>query len=240
MRILVIEDDLRIADFLRRGLEVEGYQMTHAANGEDGLRLASERAFDVILLDLMLPDMTGHDVCAELRSREVDSAILMLTAMSDIEDKVAGFRSGADDYLTKPFALEELIARMTALTRRYSVAQLSQDLKHITVADLQIDLNAFVVRRAGREISLTATEFNLLKLLAMQAGKVVSRSTILDSVWGYNADPLTNIVDVYIRHLRTKIDLEGMPKLIQTVRGFGYKLVLPEASVNSVASASTA
>jgi two-component system, OmpR family, response regulator len=230
MRLLVIEDDLRIADFLRRGLEVEGYQITHAATGADGLRIATERAFDIIILDLMLPDMTGHDVCAQLREREIDSSILMLTALSDVEDKVAGFRSGADDYLTKPFAFEELLARLAALARRHTTAKVSQDMTEIVVGDLVINLASFTVSRGAREITLTAKEFNLLKLLAMQTGKVVSRATILDSVWGYNADPLTNIVDVYIRHLRAKIDTDEKARLIHTVRGFGYKMMLSEDS----------
>ena len=230
MRILVIGDDLRIADFLRRGLEAEGYQITPAANGADGLRIATERSFDTVILDLMLPDMTGHDVCESLRQREIDVSVLMLTALSDIEDKVTGFRSGADDYLTKPFAFEELLVRLTALARRHSAAQISQDMKKIVVADLVIDLESFVVTRAGCEVILTAKEFNLLKLLAMRAGKVVSRATILDSVWGYNTDPLTNVVDVYIRHLRAKIDTDVNSRLIQTVRGFGYKLVATDSA----------
>lgn len=230
MRILVIEDDLRIADFLRRGLEAEGYQITHAANGTDGLRIATERSFDIVILDLMLPDMTGHDVCQSLRQREIEVSVLMLTALSEIEDKVTGFQSGADDYLTKPFAFEELLARMTALTRRHSTAQISQDMKQLVVGDLVMDLESFVVTRAGREITLTAKEFNLLKLLVMQAGKVVSRATILDSVWGYNTDPLTNVVDVYIRHLRAKVDTGESFQLIHTVRGFGYKLVAPDSA----------
>ncbi|NJR71977.1 MAG: response regulator transcription factor [Gammaproteobacteria bacterium] len=228
MRLLVIEDDLRIADFLRRALEAEGYQITHAVNGTDGLRIATALSFDIVILDLMLPDMSGHDVCHDLRKREIDVSILMLTALSEIEDKITGFKSGADDYLTKPFAFEELLARLAALTRRHSAAKISHDLQQIVVGDLVMNLKSFVVTRAKREITLTAKEFNLLKLLALQAGKVVSRTTILDSVWGYNADPLTNVVDVYIRHLRTKIDKDERVQLIHTVRGFGYKLVAHE------------
>ena len=222
MNLLVVEDDPRVADFLARGLRAEGYLITVTRTGAEGLELGCSQPFDLILLDLMLPDLSGLEVCQQLRARRVLTPILMLTALDTTEDKIKGLRLGADDYLTKPFDVDELLARIEALIRRKR--GFTADSKQLVVGDLVFDRDTFTVRRGERSIELTAKELALLELLMSAPGKVFSRERILNRVWGYAEDPLTNVVDVYIRRLRSKIEEEAAAPLIKTLRGIGYKL----------------
>ena len=234
MNILIVEDDARIADFLDRGLRAEGHRVQVARTGPDGLALATdvvraggdEAHQTVLLLDVMLPGMSGLEVCQTLRASGVDLPILMLTALGALEDKVSGLRLGADDYLVKPFAFEELLARIDALGRRTRrPTPLAPDL--LTVADLVLDRRAMRASRAGQVLSLTARELALLELLMSAPGRLFSRERILANVWGTHEDPLTNVVDVYIRRLRSKVDEGHAWALIQTQRGLGYRLEGP-------------
>ncbi len=222
MTILIIEDDARIAEFVRRGLEAEGYLTDIASSAAEAMKVAAAPAYKLILLDLMLPGMSGQEICQQLRQRGITTPILMLTAMDALENKVEGLRLGADDYLTKPFAFDELLARIEALLRR------SQGFKEKTVelavADLTLNRETHEVRRGGRLIELTPKEYSLLEYFMSAPGKVFSRTRILDNVWGHSTDPLTNVVEVYIRNLRRKIDSDQPTALIKTVRGFGYKI----------------
>lgn len=220
---LLVEDDERVRRFVVRGLESEGYQVSTAADGLQGLELASKGSFDVLLLDLMLPGLSGKELCQRLRASGVQAPILMLTALDALEDKVEGLRGGADDYLTKPFDFEELLARIEALVRR-SKGTLPQASAILRAGDVTLDREAHVVRRAGKPVELTTTEFQLLDLLMSNAGKVLSRSRILLKVWNCESDPLTNVVDVYIRRLRTKLGWDAERGLVRTLRGYGYKL----------------
>jgi DNA-binding response OmpR family regulator len=222
MNVLVVEDDVRVADFLLRGLRAEGYGVQLARTGPEGLALARTGDPSVLLLDLMLPGMSGLELCQTLRAEGQHVPVLMLTAMSNLEDKVNGLRLGADDYLTKPFAFEELLARIEALLRRGREQR--PRASSLQVADLLLDREKMQVTRAGQAIVLTAKELAFLELLMSAPGRVYSRERILSNVWGTNEDPLTNVVDVYVRRLRSKID-EGHPvALIKTVRGLGYRL----------------
>lgn len=231
MNILIVEDDPRISDFLERGLRAEGHRVQLARTGPEGLdmaRAAAELARDsgvttVVLLDVMLPGMTGLEVCQTLRAAQVHLPILMLTALGALEDRVTGLRLGADDYLVKPFEFEELLARIEALARR-GREQVQAASSRLEVADLVLDRETMRVSRAGRPLTLTARELALLELLMSAPGRLFSRERILANVWGTNEDPLTNVVDVYIRRLRSKID-EGFDRpLIHTQRGMGYRL----------------
>ena len=234
INILIVEDDVRVSDFLNRGLRAEGYRVQVASNGDDGLLMARELAQQtisngeagIILMDVMLPGMSGFDVCQSLRASGISLPILMLTAMGTLEDRITGLRLGADDYLAKPFAFEELLARIEALTRR------SKDLKpslptKLVVADLVLDLDTMRVTRDGNLIPLTSKELAVLELLMSAPGRLYSRERILANVWGVNEDPLTNIVDVYIRRLRSKVDEGYSVSLIHTQRGLGYRLESP-------------
>lgn len=223
MRVLMVEDDERIVDFVQRGLKAEGYAIEVARNGKEGIALGTEGAFQVIVLDLGLPDLNGRQVCEQLRNNGIDTPILMLTAQDAVQDKVAGLRSGADDYMTKPFAFEELLARIEVLMRRSS-GKIKPESKELQIADLVLNGETHEVRRGDTLIELTPKEFALLECFMRMPGKVLSRTRILEQVWGYSADPLTNVVDVYIRQLRRKIDDDFELKLVKTVRGFGYKL----------------
>jgi DNA-binding response OmpR family regulator len=231
MNILLVEDDPRIADFLLRGLRAEGHQVQRAANGHDGLALAQEAARQaqpadaatVLVLDLMLPGMNGMEICQTLRASGVAMPILMLTALGSLEDRVAGLRMGADDYLCKPFEFEELLARLEALVRRARPLQPARAVR-LQVDDLVLDRESMKASRAGQALTLTARELALLELLMSAPGRLFSRERILASVWGQSEDPLTNVVDVYIRRLRSKIDEGHATALIQTVRGLGYRL----------------
>ena len=227
MNILVVEDDVRVADFLLRGLSAEGYRVQLARTGPEGLELARSNELSVLLLDLMLPGLSGLELCQTLRAEGHHVPVLMLTALSNTQDKVSGLRLGADDYLTKPFAFEELLARIEALLRRGREQRVKAS--SLQVADLVLDRERMQVTRAGQPIALTAKELAFLELLMSAPGRVYSRERILSNVWGTNEDPLTNVVDVYVRRLRAKID-EGHPlALLKTVRGFGYRLDAQEA-----------
>ncbi len=223
MRVLLVEDDQRIVDFVQRGLKAEGYTVEVARNGQEAIALGSVGKFQVIILDLGLPDINGRDVCERLRNAGVGTPILMLTARDTVQDKVTGLRSGADDYMTKPFAFEELLARIEVLMRRRN-GEIKPETKEFQVADLVLNMETHEVRRGETVIELTPKEFSLLECFMRMPGKVLSRTRILEQVWGYSADPLTNVVDVYIRQLRRKIDDDYAIKLLKTVRGFGYKL----------------
>lgn len=220
-KVLLVEDDRRIVDFIKRGLEAEGYVIDVAENGRDALALAQQVEYPLIVLDRMLPLVDGLDVCRTLRGEGRSSLILMLTAKGDLQDKIDGLRGGADDYLTKPFAFDELLVRMEALLRR---GRYQDPEKVLRVADLTLDPAVRKAVRGTREISLTAKEFALLSYLMANAGTVLSRTRLLNNVWEYGFDPGTKLIDVYIRYLRKKIDAGEEKPLIQTVRGFGYKI----------------
>ncbi len=224
MNLLVVEDDSRVADFLQRGLRAEGYRVTHAKNGDEALAWARREAFSVVLLDVMLPTLSGVEVCQQLRAERNAVPVLMLTAMDAVQDRVAGLRCGADDYLTKPFAFDELLARIETLMRR--PPELKAPTTVLTVGPLHFDRERMQVMREGQEIALTAKELALLELLMSAPGRLYSRERILSNVWGSHEDPLTNVVDVYVRRLRSKIDDGRSQALIKTVRGLGYKLDL--------------
>jgi DNA-binding response OmpR family regulator len=223
-RILLVEDDERIVDFLRRGLKIEGYGIDTAKTGQQAIDLATTVEYDLIILDLGLPDISGIQVCQHLRKNSISTPILMLTARDTLEDKVTGLRTGADDYMTKPFAFEELLARIEVLGRRINGGEMKPKSPELRIADLVLNPETHEVGRGNQQIELTPKEFALLECFMRMQGKVLSRTRILDRVWGYDADPLTNVVDVYIRQLRRKIDDDHEVKLLKTVRGYGYKL----------------
>ncbi len=221
MRILLVEDDPKIADFVRKGLEEAGFALDHADNGEDGLHLALSEPYDVAIFDLMLPRMDGLEVIAELRRQKPDLPVIILSAKHSVADRVKGLQTGSDDYLVKPFAFAELLARVQALIRRSSAAASPTRLE---AGELVMDLLTREVFRAGQNIDLQAREFALLEYLLRHAGKVVSKTMILEHVWNYDFDPQTNVVDVLICRLRNKIDRDFSIKLIHTLRGIGYVL----------------
>lgn len=227
MSILIVEDDERVSDFLERGLKAEGYAVHVARDGEAGLEAALASEFELIVLDLMLPKMHGHEVCQELRARANFTPVLMLTAMDSLEDKVEGLRLGADDYLTKPFAFDELVARADALIRRGQNFNIKPST--LAVGDLTFNRESLGVKRNGRPVDLTSKELAILELLMSTPGKVFSRERILSKVWGVSVDPLTNVVDVYIGKLRKKIDGDDETPLIKTVRGRGYRMAEDES-----------
>jgi DNA-binding response OmpR family regulator len=224
LKVLIVEDEHRVSDFLNRGLTEEGHAVRVAHTGAEGLTVVEEGWPDLIILDWMLPDTEGVEVCRILRGRGVHTHILMLTARDAVEDRVGGLDAGADDYLVKPFAFEELLARIRAVTRRPSVAASDK----ITVGDLVVDLRAHSARRGEKDIELTPREFALLAYLIRRPGRVVSRTALMQDVWDQDFDSGTNVVDVYINYLRSKIHREDAPALIHTVRGIGY--VLREAT----------
>jgi len=229
--ILLVEDDERIVEFVRRGLKAEGYKVDVARTGQEATTLGTAGAYRLIILDRKLPDLTGLEVCERLRINRIDTPILMLTAMDTVQDKVTGLRSGADDYMTKPFSFEELLARIEALMRRRG-GELKVESKELRIADLVLNQETHEVRRGNQVIDLTPKEFALLESFMRAPGKVLSRTRILEQVWGYSADPMTNVVDVYVRQLRRKIDDGYDHKLLKTVRGYGYKLdASPESDV---------
>jgi heavy metal response regulator len=221
MHILVVEDEKRLANLVRRALEEEGHVVDMAYDGADGLEMAEGTDYDLLVLDLMLPHVDGIEVCRRLRSAGKDTRILMLTARDAVEDRVLGLESGADDYLVKPFSFAELLARVKALSRRQVQAQAEQEL---TSGDLVLDLARHEARRGDKVIDLTAKEFQLLEYLMRNSGRVLTRTQILDHVWGYNFDSFSNVVDIYVHYLRNKIDRDFPEPLIKTVRGVGYTL----------------
>jgi DNA-binding response OmpR family regulator len=226
MTLLLVEDDARVADFITRGLRAEGYTVTHAADGPSGLAHAAAglgETYELLIFDVMLPGFSGRELTERLRAQGVTTPILMLTALDATEDKVEGLRGGADDYLTKPFDFDELLARIEALIRRGRGFG-EKPASRLVVGDLSLDRETMEVRRGARLVELTAREFQLLDLLMSSPGKVMSRTRILNKVWGYNSDPLTNVVDVYIRRIRAKLECDPETGLIRTVRGYGYKI----------------
>jgi DNA-binding response OmpR family regulator len=222
MRILVVEDEHRIANTIKKGLEQERYAVDVAYTGTDGFDLAATEDYDLIILDLMLPEMDGLDICKELRKKQIHTPILILTAKGQIQDKVEGLNCGADDYLTKPFSFEELLARSKALTRR---PRNSLNVV-LEVSDLSLDTHSYEVKRDGKPITISSKEFSLLEYLMRHAGCTLTKEEIINHVWDYDADILPNTVEVYIRNLRRKVDFpfKGKKELIHTVRGFGYKI----------------
>jgi two-component system copper resistance phosphate regulon response regulator CusR len=224
MRILVVEDERRVASFVMRALKENAYDVDLAETGEAGLGLALHNRYDSILLDIRLPDLSGIEVCRELRAAHNDTPILMLTARTLVEHRVEGLDAGADDYLTKPFAVAELLARLRALVRR----RMSGGGRLLRYADLELDRHQRRVTRAGRPISLTAKEFALLEYLLSRTPGAVSRAEIIEHVWDMHFDPQTNLVEVYINRLRQKLSSAGEAKIIQTIHGSGYCLKVAE------------
>ncbi len=223
-RILVVEDDARIAASVRRALTYEGYDVTVAGDGRAGLDAARADMPDLIVLDLMLPEIDGLEVCRRIRAAGDDVAILMLTAKTSVPDRVAGLDVGADDYLVKPFAYEELLARVRTLLRRSSQ---EPSRKVLRCGDLRVDVDAMEVRRGDRPVELTTLEFRLLEHFVRNQRLVRSRIQILEDVWGLDVDTTSNVVDVYVRYLRQKLEADGEPRLIHTVRGVGYVMREP-------------
>lgn len=219
MRVLLVEDEQNVASFLKKGLEEEFYTVDVAEDGADGFAMATSKEYDCIILDVMLPEISGLEICKKLRSSNVKTPILMLTALDSVGSKVEGLESGADDYLTKPFAFSELLARIRALLRRAP-----DSLSELILNDLRMDLLSRRVFRGDQEIILTQKGFAILEYFLRNKGRVLSRTQIIENIWGYNFDPNTNVVDVHIKFLREKIDKGFDKKLIHTVRGSGYVL----------------
>ncbi|MGH2441756.1 MAG: response regulator transcription factor [Chloroflexota bacterium] len=222
MHILVVEDEKRLATLLRRVLMEERHAVDISHDGADGLYLADSGTYDLIVLDVMLPGIGGMEVCRQMREDGVHTPVLMLTARGEIEDRVAGLNAGADDYLVKPFAMEEMLARVNALLRRRD--RQIETHSSLSVQDLSLDLVRHEVRRGDRIIDLTAKEFALLDFLMRHPGQVLTRSQIIDHVWRYDLEALSNVVDTYIHYLRDKVDRGFSRRLIKTVRGVGYKI----------------
>lgn len=220
MKLLIVEDEARMMDLLRKGLTEEGHTVTCATDGGEGLALAKNYEFDIILLDVMMPKLSGYELAKRLRAEKVGTPILMLTARDSVPDIVRGLDVGADDYMTKPFSFDELVARLRAVKRRASVAQDP----NLRVADLVLDPASREVVRGHARVSLTRTEYNLLERLMYRAGKVVSRRALIEAVWGYDREIEENTLDAFMHLLRNKVDSAGRPKLIHTVRGVGYMI----------------
>jgi two-component system OmpR family response regulator len=225
MRILLVEDDRRIAEFILKGLKEAGYATDHALNGEDGLHLASTEPYDAAIIDIMLPKLDGLTLIEELRAQQINTPIIVLSAKRSVDDRIKGLQTGSDDYLTKPFSFAELLARIQALIRRASQVSEPTLLK---VGDLSLNLTSREVVRAGKRIDMQPLEFALLEYLIRNAGRVVSKTMIMEHVWDYNFVPQTNVVEVRISKLRDKIDKDFDPKLIHTVRGAGYVIKTTE------------
>jgi DNA-binding response OmpR family regulator len=223
MRVLVVEDSRRLAGIVKRGLLEEGYAVDNAYDGEEAEYMAESTPFDLIVLDIMLPKKDGITVCRDLRAKKVNTPILMLTAKDSVEDKVTGLDSGADDYLVKPFAFSELLARLRALLRREVLPKVQK----LQIGELALDPQSREVWRNGDRVDLTAKEYAIIEYFMRRPNAVVTRTMLGESVWDYEFDGLSNIIDVYVRRLRRKIDRDGQESLIQTVRGSGYRLRVP-------------
>lgn len=221
MRILLVEDDVATAAYIGKGLKESGHVVDQANNGIDGSHLATENHYDVLIVDRMLPEEDGLALIRGLRAHDNQTPTLVLSALAEVNDRVEGLRAGADDYLVKPFAFSELLARLDALARRSDGNSTDTELH---VGDLEIDLLSRQVKRAGREITLQPREFRLLEYLARHAGQVVTRTMLLENIWDYHFDPQTNVIDVHISRLRSKIDKGFDHPLLQTIRGAGYRL----------------
>ncbi|WP_022955387.1 response regulator transcription factor [Perlucidibaca piscinae] len=224
MRLLVVEDDAIIADFLCRALREQGHVVDLADNGRDGLFLATGEPYDAIVLDRMLPQMDGLTVLSALRATGSRVPVLILSALDHVDERIKGLRAGGDDYLVKPFAIEEVVARLEVITRRVPGIETGNELR---VGNLVLDRLARIVRRGEQVISLKPQEFRVLEYLMRHAGQVVTRTMLLENVWDYQFDPQTNVIDVHISRLRSKVDPEGMPALIHTIRGAGYTVREP-------------
>jgi len=225
MRILVIEDDQSVADFIIKGLIENNHVVDHQSDGKDGLFLATTESYDVMIIDRMLPNVDGLTIIRTLRASNVNTSILILSALADVEQRVEGLQSGADDYLVKPFAFSELLVRAEILGKRqYAEPHITE----LAIVDLVLDLITHKVSRAGQDIDLLATEYRLLEYLMRHAGQVVSRTMLFEHVWDYNFDPQTNVIDVHMSRLRKKIDKPFNNALIHTIRGTGYVIRPPE------------
>ena len=220
MKILVVEDEKKIASFVRKGLEAQGFVVETSANGDEGYLLATTQPYDALVLDIMLPGKDGLSILRNLRERKMALPVILLTARSELNERLEGLNLGADDYLTKPFHIEELIARLHAVTRR--AAGTSQSI--LAVADLKMNLLTREVTRGKETLELTTREFSLLEHLLRSPGRVLTRVEICERVWDYNFDPGTNLVDVYVQRLRKKVDGTSATKLIETIRGVGYRI----------------
>ena len=223
MRLLVVEDDRNAAEFLLKGLKEAGHATDHSSNGQDGLFMATSEHYDAIILDRMLPKVDGLTIVRTLRASKNPTPVLLLSALGDVDDRIDGLRAGGDDYLVKPFAMGELLARLDALQRRTQPTA-NQDETVLRVADLEINLLKRSVKRNGRSIDLKPKEFLLLEYLMRHADRVVTRTMLLEGVWNYDFDPKTNVIDVHISNLRSKVDKGAITPLIHTVRGSGYLL----------------
>ena len=218
MRILIVEDEKKVAAFIKKGLEEETYAVDIAMDGEEGLYLGEQNQYDLIILDLMLPKINGLEILSILRSKKIETPILLLTAKDSVDDKVEGLNQGADDYLTKPFAFSELLARIRVLLRRGK----AETKTTLEIADLKLNLVSHKVSRGNEEIELTGKEYSLLEYFMRNQEKVLTRTMIAEHVWDYNFDTFTNVIDVYVNHLRKKIDKNFSTKLLHTLRGVGY------------------
>ena len=221
MRLLLVEDDLKIASFILKGLKEAGYAVDHASDGEDGLHLALNEPYDAAIIDVMLPKLDGLTLIEELRRQKVNTPVIILSAKRSVDDRIKGLQTGSDDYLTKPFSFSELLARVQALIRRSSG---TAEASRMTLGDLSVDLVKHEVIRSGKKIDLQPREFSLLEYLFRNAGRVLSKTMILEHVWDYSFDPQTNVVDVLVCRLRNKVDRDFPEKIIHTMRGVGYVL----------------
>lgn len=227
MNILLVEDDTATASFIRKGLTEQGYVVDHADNGEDGLHLALNNPYDALIVDRMLPKLDGLTIIQNLRTEKIEVPVLILSALGEVDNRVEGLRAGGDDYLVKPYAFSELLARLQALLRR---AQPAHEQTVLKLADLEMDLMKRQVKRDGKVINLQPREFTLLEYLLRNTGQVVTRTMLLEKVWDYHFDPQTNVIDVHISRLRGKIDREFKTSLLHTIRGAGYMLHDPAAA----------
>ena len=219
MRILLVEDDLQIASFIMKGLKQAGFVIDHAIDGEDGLHMALYEPYDAAIIDIMLPKLDGLTLIEELRRKKVDTPVIILSAKRSIDDRIKGLQTGSDDYLTKPFSFSELLARVQALIRR---ATRATEPTRLSVGDLSMELLKHEIFRAGKKIDLQPREFSLLEYLMRNTGRVVSKTMILEHIWDYDFDPQTDVVDVLVCRLRSKVDRDFDEKMIHTIRGVGY------------------